>query len=839
MHVHAVSPAGGRPVGAGRPGGARRGITILVAALCMGGASRLPAQDLGAATKALPDLKVLLLWAADTTSGGPVRYNVYRKLAAAASYPTSPLNAAPLAPITDTVRFKSIIPRGSDDWNFVSSALADSVGGRNPVQPLANVFAITTFPRGSAKWLRVQMLAAVRPSVALVMGQAYVDSPVVNGTAYKYMILRVNTGGTQLSPVGANEAAVTAGVPAAIPVPSGVRIVVGDAKLQVLWQKPARQFSAFAVYRSPNAIGPFLKVNDVDFSADVSRDIDSAAVSPPANGFTDYERWDTAGNPAPRTVQGNPFPFTGPANGVKYWYRVAFKDVIGNVGPVSASVSGTALDRTPPMTPQDVFVEGVESNSSFRIRWSKVRLDIDGHRESVVSYNIYRYAQPQNPSAGAVAVPPAILQPGPLDSTRILVKDDSTAGLRSPCLDSTLYFRVEAVDAAGNVSRRSVAVGASLRDTTRPAIVKGTAAEGFDDYIRVKWDLNTDCGVDAYLIYRSLCDRGNWYPCLPRLTSGFYNNAVGEASGGKQKRDCGGPFTLVGVVPQSIAKAMAGGHPYFDDRTIPQGSPLCYAYIVKAQDHAQNISGSLPIPQVPPEIIICQRLRDRTPPPPAIVAGLFARDSAIQVDYIGQPVQDIAAYHIYRSDTSRTGTYAWVGGMTVVPPPGIGVPLSAPYAAPPHVSCDSIPLVSNPYMSAGTFFDHRVQRKHIYWYKVLGVDRAGNESSPDSALAISTFTFASRREVPPQIVAVTSTDNPCALTLSWTPAYDTTAVQGFLVFRATTVAGDYFQLEGLQKSSTYADPSVARNTTYFYRVVALRRDGMLTSMSDPKSGSHP
>jgi hypothetical protein len=132
-----------------------------------------------------------------------------------------------------------------------------------------------------------------------------------------------------------------------------------------------------------------------------------------------------------------------------------------------------------------------------------------------------------------------------------------------------------------------------------------------------------------------------------------------------------------------------------------------------------------------------------------------------------------------------------------------------------------------------------VDRKHIYWYKVLGIDRAGNQSLPDSALAISTFTFASNREAPPQIVSVTSTDNPCALTLNWIPAYDTTRVRGFLVFRSTSPAGQYYQLEGLQKSNAYADPSVARSTTYFYRVVAYRRDGMLTAMSAPKSGAHP
>ncbi|HUI63538.1 MAG TPA: hypothetical protein VL126_01760, partial [Bacteroidota bacterium] len=712
----------------------------------------------------------------------------------------------------------------------------DSIGGAHPVQPLVNVFSITTFPRFSSKWRRVQAIAANRPSVALVMGQALLDSSVVSGTAYNYKILRVASGGAELAPTGANQVTVTAGVPGPIPAPSGVRIVVGDAKLQILWKKPQSEFAKFDVFRSLTLLGPYAKVSDVDLSADLTRDLDSVAITPAANGFTDFERWDSAGNPAPRTVPGNPLPFSGPANGMKYYYKVLLKDILGNAGAPSGPVAGTPVDKTPPATPGDIVVDAIEGNSSFRIRWSRVHLDIDGHRENVVSYNVYRYAQPQNPAVGAVLIGPPILHPLPLDSI-IFTAFDSSANLRSACLDSTLYFRVQAMDAAGNISHRSIPAGAALKDTTRPAIVRGTTAEGFDDYIRVRWNLNTDCGVDQYLIYRSLCDNGKWYPCPPKFSTQREETSP-SASNPKRKGDCGGPFVLVGVVPQSVAKSL-GNPAFFDDHSVPAGSPLCYAYLVKAQDHSQNISGSLPVPQVPPEIIVCQRLRDRTPPEPAIIAGLFARDSAIQVDYIGPPVQDIAAYHIYRSDSTQFSTYHWVGGMTVPVPPGIPKRLSAPYTPPPHVGCDSIPLVSNPYMSAGTFFDSTVDRKHIYWYKVLGIDRSGNQSPPDSALANSTFTFASNRETPPKIISVTPTENPCALTLSWMPLYDTTRVKGFLVFRSTSAFGEYFQLEGLQKASTFADPSVARNATYFYRVVALRRDGMLTNMSDPMSGVHP
>ena len=818
--------------GSGMPG--FNCFSLLIACLLVFQGTESPAQDLVGATRPAPGNRVLLMWGVDTTSSTPIRFNVYRKLAASAAYPAAPLNATPIGPITDTAQFSRIIPRGSHDWNTIASALADTVGPGHTLQPLANVFSITSFPRGSWQWRRVQALAAARPAVALVMGEALIDSQVVNGTAYRYRVVRVRPGNAELPPLGANELTITSGLPVAIPVPANLRIVIGDAKLQLLWRKPAPLFSGFDVYRAASPLGPFRKVNDVEFSADLTLDIDSVTVSPVANGYTDYERWDTSGNPSPRTVPGNPLPFTGPANGVQYWYKVLLRDLIGNQGPLSGPVTGKPVDKTPPAAPGDIYVDAVESRSGFRIRWTRVRLDVDGHRENVAAYTVYRYAQSQNPLLGAVVAVPLITQPV---DTLILDTLDVSPGLRSACIDSTLFFRVEAKDVFGNISRRSIAVGAALKDTTPPAVVKGTAAEGFDDYIRVKWELNTDCGVDQYLIYRSLCDHGKWYPCPPPKSVKGAAPAPPASSNGKG-RDCGGPFVLVGVVPASIAKSL-GNPAHFDDHTVPPGSPLCYAYIVKAQDHSQNISGRFPVPLTPPDTIVCQRLRDRTPPEPAIVAGLFARDDSIQVDYIGPPVQDIAAYHVYRSDSGQFGKYLWVGGMTVVPPPGTGSRLLAPYKPPPQIDCGGVPLVSNPYMSAGTFFDRKVERKLIYWYKVLGIDMNGNESPGDSALSVSTFTFATNRATPPQIVSVTATDNPCALTLNWTPPYDTNAVKGFFVFRSTSAAGQYYQLEGIQRKNTFADPKVERNTAYYYRVVAQRRDGMLTSMSDPKFGLHP
>jgi fibronectin type 3 domain-containing protein len=781
------------------------------------------------------------VWEADPTKGIVTRYYLYRKLAADPAFPSQPINSNLLEPMKSCSEFLTVIPNGSEEWVMLSRAF--SYGGQSKIVFLKNVCDITSFAVGSPEWDRVQLFTYASYKVAIVMGQAYIDSSAAPGQTYTYQLRKVS--GSDESTLGAleqtivGEVTITAGSPNKVPSPENVRCVPGDSKVQILWNKPPPEHALYSVYRSLTPTGTAIKINESDVSMTISVDLDSNAISPEANGFTDYERWDSTGTPKPRTVPGNPTPFTGPSNGTVYYYKVMLRDMFGNTGPFSSPLAkGEPIDKTPPATPDDVIVIANETKSTMDIKWRSVSRDADGRNEVMGNYRVFRYETADDPEKDATPLPGSIAQP--TDPTNYIIATDKSGGLRSACGDKLYYYRVQAIDAAGNESKYSVAVGAVLKDTVGPASPTDVKAEENVDNIRVQWKPVKDCDVERYNIYRAYCDYGAWLPCPD--TVGMSSDEKGNTIANDKssaKGDCGGPFEFRGTVSHADAMKMAaGGFASFDD-TPPPGSPVCYAYLVKSQDSSQNLSGTWPVTDPDAEGIVCQRLRDKIPPEAAVVSGLFALDSAIKVEYIGPPIQDIAAYHIYRTDKSEAGPYDWVGGMLIAQPPAVGVPLTEPYKGTKFVGCDSIPLVSKPFMSAGVFIDHKAEPKRIYWYKVLGIDLNGNQTSIDSAVGMSTFTFATGRDAAPTVTSITPSEDPCALRIEWTPAYEKTSMQGFAVFRGTAAAGPFIQVGNIVRGNEFMDRSVVREITYWYRVCMLKIDGSLTSLSAPKSALHP
>lgn len=739
-------------------------------------------------------------------------FNLYRKESPLEDYLKRPINGdTPIAIMTDCDEIKTWAPEGSNEWQTIQKTIGTE---SNPFNPCL----ISDIPRGATEFERLQMIARSSWKVAVIVGQGYVDKSVTAGTTYYYELRGVSLRG--LETVLATDITITAGAPAALPAPATIDAIADDNRVLVLWDD-VENAAAFNIYRATDPVGAYDKVNETASSSRFEKDFNENDIVPPMNGFIDFQRWDEYGNPTTHDVNG--VAIAGPQNETTYYYKISSLDLLYNEGPLSASFAvATPTDQTPPMTPREISITPNDPMNQLEIRWTKISYDVDGHADNVKEYKVYRYEIPDGTESVQVGAP--VAQPGP--GFEIVTHSDTDPVLRPLYGEKTFYYRIEAIDMNNNVSARSAVAAGYLNDVSPPVAPKNVNAEGFEDYIVVRWDLNTEPDMDGYLIYRSLCEFGEW-------------TCVSEERRQRErdtKKECPEVFSLVGYVSQEDAAAIraTGIQPYFEDHTVDQASPICYAYLVKAIDKSQNQNGTLP-PNPAIETVVCQRVRDKTPPDPAIITSLLARDNSIYLEWIGAPVQDIAAYHVYRSEKEE-GPYAWVGGMTVERPPASPVPLAAPYAPPALVGCDDIPLLSEEYMSIGSLLDKPVDDKIIYWYKVLGIDKNGNESRPESAVGISTFTFSTDVPASPSITSVDVQSPTCALVVQWNPAYDATLHQGFVVFKSETAAGPYLQIGDIVIGNSLVDLNVVRGIEYWYRVLKIDRDGILSPPSASVSG---
>ncbi len=210
----------------------------------------------------------------------------------------------------------------------------------------------------------------------------------------------------------------------------------------------------------------------------------------------------------------------------------------------------------------------------------------------------------------------------------------------------------------------------------------------------------------------------------------------------------------------------------------------------------------------------------------------------ILIEWIGAPIQDIAAYHVYRAE-KLAGPYSWVGGMTVETPPKVPVELTSPFTPSPTAGCDEIPLDIRDDMSEGSVYDKSADPKIIYWYKVLGIDQVGNESVLDEAIPVSTFTYSTEQPNYPTITSVSAHSPECGLLVEWSPAFDSSEYLGFVVYRSENSTGPFLQTSSILAANEYLDMNVVRGVSYWYKVLRINKKGVLSPLSASQSGSVP
>ncbi|MFF3325816.1 fibronectin type III domain-containing protein [Streptomyces sp. NPDC002889] len=164
---------------------------------------------------------------------------------------------------------------------------------------------------------------------------------------------------------------------------------------------------------------------------------------------------------------------TPPATGAVYQYVVRAVDKAGNESGGSATQSVTTTDRTAPAAPTGAAA--ASEMDGMRIRWSGVA--------GAVSYRVYRAAS----ADGAFAEVGSTNQVSYLDTSA----DEGV----------TSYYRVTALDAAGNESARSSTVSGTRGDLTPPSAVTGLALTPTEYGFALRWDANPTPDLGRYVVY--------------------------------------------------------------------------------------------------------------------------------------------------------------------------------------------------------------------------------------------------------------------------------------------------------------------------------------------------
>lgn len=789
-----------------------------------------------------------------------VGYNLYRKEAAERAYPSFPLNGKALISTVKTCEdLKAVIPEGSSEWNMLKGAffslLPRETSSEKEVGPLAKGEVVDPktpelFPRLRSDLIAAaadpctvlqrglteeegaifDLLAKVNLKLRLARGLAFIDDGVIGDARYVYQLRGVLRGGGEV--ILGPEVGVWAGHFILPDPPEDLTAIAGDHTVLSLWDRNPEAYS-YTVRRATHPFGPHQVINAQPVFFDIAQDLEGEDIVPPRPGFVDHQRFDddkdspTCGHPTTHDVAG--VAIDGPENGVTYYYQVASCDILDRVGSWSPEQSVTPVDLTPPKAPTQLAVDPLIDPMSpgLVLSWRKVTQDIEGHREldTTQTYMIYRAdtLEALDDIAGLPTYFVHSLTADPIHPAVMTISWTDTDPAIIPMYgEKDFWYRVRCVDASpqANMSAPSAAISGRVPDTTPPGPTYVTGAEGYADHITAMWAPNTEPDLGGYQIYRSVCDFGVPYrpPLRPDLTQ--YEPTQSTCD-----------FALVGevLVREARKRLEETGRIYYEDYSVPEGSPICYAYWVRAFDMARNLyPGNLGTACPDVGEYICQRLYEETPPPAPIISGLKAKNNSVFVEWVSSPVQDLHAFHVYRSK-EEDGSPIFVACIfldgTMSTTPWMGT----------HPSCDDIPADPDPTAVFGSFMDKGLEPNQVFWYRVAAVDWLGNESERgniEAIPAISTFTYSKDLPGTPTVLPpATAAPSGCGLVVRWTPFFDPAELLGFIVFRSTSPGGSFRQVSPVIEGNEFVDESAIRGISYWYRVQAMDLTGKLSEPS--------
>src|SRR5207342_3335138 len=512
-----------------------------------------------------------------------------------------------------------------------------------------------------------------------------------------------------------------------------------------------------------------------------------------------------------------------------------FSGLIDEVRVYNRALSAAEIgqDMTTPLSPTDTQAPTAPSNLTATGALSSASLSWGASSDNVgvVRYDVYR----STTSGFTPSAANRIAQP-----TGTSYNDSSLAA-------GSYYYKVQAEDAAGNLSPASNEASAVVGDTSPPTAPGTLSATGAVGKATLSWGAASDnVGVVRYDLYRSSVSgftpsagnriaqpSGTSYIDLTTPGSYYYKVAAEDGAGNIGPASNEASATVLAdtsppTVPANLAASVSGGTVNLswsassDDVAVakydvyrgtsagftpsagnriaqPTGTSYAdsglavgsYYYKVQAEDGAGNLSG--------PSNEVQASVADTSPP--TAPSGLSATVVGTTVNLSWAASSDnvgILRYNLYR------GTSA---GFT----PSLANRIAQP----------STTLYSDIGLAAGT-----------YYYKLTAEDAAGNVSglSNEASALIPDTT-------PPSAPAnLSATGGAGQASLSWSAATDNIAVTRYDLYRSTTsgftpsVGNRIAQPSGLG----YSDTGLAAGT-YYYKVQAEDAAGNLSPASNEAS----
>ncbi|MER6673727.1 PA14 domain-containing protein [Streptomyces sp. NPDC000983] len=260
------------------------------------------------------------------------------------------------------------------------------------------------------------------------------------------------------------------------------------------------------------------------YSPRTSASVDAVDPLTPAGATVSYDRatgrakltWaknaemDLAGYRVYRRAKGGSYPATPlatttstsytdatlPVTGAAYEYSVRAYDRAGNESPGTAAPAVTTADRTAPAVPGSLRTASV--GDGLWVTWGTV--------EGAASYRVYRSASADG------------------TYTRVGTSTGDSHTDTTAVQDTTYYYRVTALDTAGNESARSAAVSGKRRDETPPPPVTGVEVTPTEYGFHVTWDPSPAEDIARYVVRRGEL-WGDEEERVCSLSAGYYVSA--------------------------------------------------------------------------------------------------------------------------------------------------------------------------------------------------------------------------------------------------------------------------------------------------------------------------